>query len=89
MGLMNLLLLFGHTLILGNLVGWKKKIKSLEEKKLRGWDKDDALYNKLRIGILAKLDDIDKNIEILLMIDKTKRRLRAQLWRLLKQEEIK
>ena len=61
--------------------------------KVRGFNKNEqTLYIKLKLEVLAKLDIIDKNVEIhgLSAYDrKEQKELREQLGRLLKQEEMK
>lgn len=71
---------------------WQCKIRLLRAK-LKGWNRDmNAWYRDLKKHILMQLDDIDKYCEVHgLTADmrQNQKDLRAQLDRLMKQEELK
>ena len=75
-----------------NIERWQKKLRIFRQK-VRGWILNlDALCRKLKKDILCKLDEIDKRAEMsgLSAGDRTdQKELRAQLGRLVKQEEMK
>src|SRR4051812_17326510 len=77
---------------LGNLERWQLRVRNIR-KKMRGWTKNvDSLSRKRKLEVLGKLDKIDQNVEIMGMSShdyNEQKELRAQLNRLLEQEELR
>lgn len=75
-----------------HIVRWQQKTRIFRQKVRRWVLNSDAWYRKLKRDILSKLDNIDKNAESMGLSahDRNEQKeLRAQLNRLLKQEEVK